>query len=66
VRPLRFVTAIAAARGVRYLVLGALAIRYGDSALELMRTQGRTIAFWAAGLIGVAAVAWWLVRRRRK
>ena len=66
VRPLKFVTAIAAARGVRYLVLGVLAIRYGDFALELMRTQGRTIAIWVAGLIVVAAVAWWLVRRRRK
>ena len=66
VRPLRFVTAIAAARGVRYLVLGVLAIRYGDSALELMRTQGRTIALWVAGFIVIGAVAWWLVRRRRK
>ena len=66
VRPLKFVAAIAAARGFRYLVLGALAIRYGDVALELMRTHGRTIAMWVAGLIVTAAVAWWLVSRRRK
>jgi membrane protein YqaA with SNARE-associated domain len=66
VRPLKFVTAIAAARGLRYVVLGLLAIRYGDSALELMRTQGRTVATWLAVLIVAAAVAWWLVTRRRK
>ena len=66
VRPLKFVTAIAAARGLRYLALGALAIRYGDFALELMRTQGRTIAIWIAGLVVAAAVAWWLVSRWRK
>ena len=66
VRPLKFVTAIAAARGLRYVVLGLLAIRYGDYALELMRTQGRIVAIWLAALIVAAAVAWWIVTRRRK
>jgi membrane protein YqaA with SNARE-associated domain len=66
VKPLKFVTAIAAARGVRYLVLGALAIRYGDAALELMRTQGRTVAIWLAVAIVAAAMAFWLVSRRRR
>ena len=63
VRPLKFVCSIAIARGVRYLVLGALAIRYGDYALELMRTRGRVIAVWVAGIIVAAAVVWWLVKR---
>jgi membrane protein YqaA with SNARE-associated domain len=63
VRPLQFVLSIAAARGVRYLVLGALAVRYGDYALELMRTRGRVVAIWVAVIIVAAAVAWWLVRR---
>ena len=66
VRPLKFVIAIAVARGVRYLVLGALAIRYGDFALELMRTRGREVALGLAVLIIVAAVAWWLITRRRR
>jgi hypothetical protein len=44
-------------------VLGALAIRYGDYALELMRTRGRVIAVWVAGIIVAAAVVWWLVKR---
>lgn len=63
VRPMKFVLSIAAARGLRYLVLGALAVRYGDFALELMRTQGRTVAIWVAGIIVAAALAWWLFRR---
>ena len=43
VRPLQFVSAIAVARGARYLALGVLAIYYGDAALELMRTRGRDV-----------------------
>jgi membrane protein YqaA with SNARE-associated domain len=63
VRPLQFVLSIAAARGLRYLVLGALAVRYGDFALELMRTRGRVVAIWLAVIIVAAAAGWWLVRR---
>lgn len=64
VRPLQFVMAVAVSRGVRYLALGMLAIWYGDAALELMRTRGREVALWLAGLIVVGAVAWWWFRRR--
>ena len=64
VRPLRFVLAIAVARGVRYLALGMLAIWYGDLALELMRTRGREVAIWLAVFLVVAAVAWWGLTRR--
>ena len=63
VRPLPFVVSIAAARGLRYLSLGALAIRYGDAALELMRTRGRVIAIWVAVIIVAAAFGWWLLKR---
>ena len=63
VRPLRFVLSIAVARGLRYLVLGALAVRYGDYALDLMLTRGRVIAVWVAVVIVAAAVAWWLLKR---
>ena len=63
VRPLQFVASIAVARGLRYLVLGALAVRYGDAALELMRTRGRDVAIWVAVLIVAAAFGWWLFRR---
>ena len=63
VRPLQFVFSIAAARGLRYLVLGALAVHYGDYALELMRTRGRVVAIWVAASILAAALVWWLVKR---
>jgi membrane protein YqaA with SNARE-associated domain len=65
VRPLRFVAAIAIARGVRYLALGVLAIYYGDYALELMRTRGREVAIGLAAFLVVAAVGFWLWQRRQ-
>jgi membrane protein YqaA with SNARE-associated domain len=63
VRPVQFVTAIAVARGGRYLALGLLAMYYGDAALELMSTHGPTVALALVGFIVVAAVAWWLLQR---
>ena len=64
VRPLRFVLAVAAARGARYVILGTLAIWYGDFALEIMRTHGRQVALWLAGLIVAGAIGWWWMGRR--
>ena len=65
VRPLPFVLAIALARGARYFALGVLAILYGDLAMSLLRTHGRTVALWVVGLIVAGAVGWLLWRRRR-
>ena len=50
----------------RYLILGLLAIWYGDLALEYMRTNGRVVALALAGLIVLAAIVWWLISRRRR
>ena len=63
VRPLQFVAAIAIARGLRYLVIGALAVRYGDFALEMMRAHGLEAALLVMALIVVAVLGWWLVKR---
>jgi membrane protein YqaA with SNARE-associated domain len=63
VRPLQFVMAIAVARGLRYVALGVLAIYYGDAALELMRTHGRTVALVLAALLAAAGVLLWLRTR---
>ena len=65
VPPVKFVAAIAAARGARYVVLGVLAIWYGDLALELMRTRGRDVALVLVGFIVITAVGWWWFGRRR-
>jgi membrane protein YqaA with SNARE-associated domain len=63
VRPLAFVASIAIARGLRYLIIGALAVRYGDYALDMLREHGREAALWVAVLLVAAAIAWWLLRR---
>jgi membrane protein YqaA with SNARE-associated domain len=65
VRPLQFVTAIGIARGARYLALGVLAIYYGDAALELMRTHGRTVALVLVGVLVAGLLGWWIIQRRR-
>ena len=64
VRPLQFIVALTVARGARYLALGILAVYYGDSALELMRTHGRTVALVVVGLLIAGVAAIWLLRRR--
>jgi membrane protein YqaA with SNARE-associated domain len=66
VRPLAFVSAIAVARGIRYLALGVLAIYYGDAALELMRTKGAVVASGLAGVIVIGALLWFILARRRR
>ena len=66
VPPAKFVTAIGVARGLRYLILGTLAIWYGDLALEYMETHGRIVALALAGVILAGVVGWWLINRRRR
>jgi membrane protein YqaA with SNARE-associated domain len=65
VPPLKFVLGVAIARGLRYMILGTLAVYYGDAALELMRRHGPAVGLSLAGLIVAAAIAWFLWRRRR-
>ena len=66
VRPLKFVLGVAIARGIRYTILGLLAIYYGDAALELMKTHGPLVGLSLAGLIVVAAAAWIIWQRRQR
>ena len=57
----RFAAAVALARGVRYLALGLLALRYGDTALEYMRAHAPAVSIAAAGVLlagGAAYVLW--------
>ena len=66
VPPVKFVTAIGLARGLRYLVLGILAIWYGDLALEYMQTNWRIVVRVLIGLMVLAAIAWWAINRRKQ
>lgn len=66
VRPLPFVTAIAVARGIRYVALGMLAIYYGDVALEIMRTRGRDVVRGLVLVIVLAAIGWFVWQRRKR
>jgi membrane protein YqaA with SNARE-associated domain len=64
VSPIKFVLGVAIARGLRYTILGTLAIYYGDAALELIRTHGPVVGLSLAGVIVLAAIAFILWRRR--
>ena len=66
VRPLKFVMGVAIARGIRYTILGVLAIYYGDAALELMKTHGPIVGLSVAGFIVLAAAGWFLWQRRQR
>lgn len=65
VSPAQFVIALTVARGARYVALGVLAIYYGDTALELMRTHGRIVALVIVGIMVAAIAGYWLMFRRR-
>jgi membrane protein YqaA with SNARE-associated domain len=64
----RFAVAIALGRGARYLLLGLLAIRYGQPAMEYMKDHGAFASLVVAGvLIGAtAAYVLWAKFRRPK
>jgi len=66
VRPLQFVIAVTVARGARYIALGILAVYYGDAALELMQTHGKTVALVVVGLLVAAIAGYWLMRRKSR
>ena len=63
---LQFVSAIVAARGLRYFGEGWLAVRYGDQALTFIETNSRILSFGLASvvIIGVLSYLLWSSRRR--
>ena len=61
----QFVTTIAVARGFRYVVVGALAVRYGDEAIAFIEANGRVVALVIAGLLVAGLLLYVLWRRRR-
>ena len=59
----KFVTAIAVGRGMRYLALGILAVKYGDQAMAYMQEHATTVSLAAVGLLALAFVAYQLWNR---
>jgi membrane protein YqaA with SNARE-associated domain len=58
--PLRtFVTALALGRGLRYLIEGILAVRYGEAAITFLMTHGRIAAL---GIVAGFLVFYFLIR----
>ena len=62
----RFVTAIALGRGARYLILGLLAVRYGQAAMNYIKDNSAFVSLVAAGVLVAATAAYvaWAKSRR--
>ena len=64
----RFAAAIAIGRGVRYLALGLLAMRYGTRAQAYMRDRGPIVSIVVVGvlLVGFVVYLQWRKAQQRK
>ena len=60
-----FCGAVALGRGVRYFGEGALAVRYGDEAISLLRMHGARASAALAAVVLVVGVTYVLMQRRR-
>ena len=66
ISPAKFTTAIVIGRGSRYLVLGLLAVEYGEQALAYVEEHGFAAAMVVIGLLAAAVAGyfvWTKVRR---
>ncbi len=53
-----FTVAVAIGRGLRYIVLGLLAVRYGDMALHYLRENAKPVGLILAALVLAAGIAY--------
>ena len=63
---LQFVGAVAFGRGFRYFGEGWLAVRYGETAIELLEENGRMISLVLAVLVLVGGLTYFLWPSRRR
>ena len=61
----RLATAIAIGRGVRYLALGILAVKYGERAMAYMRENGTSVSLVAVGALAIGFAAYLLWSKAR-
>jgi membrane protein YqaA with SNARE-associated domain len=62
----RFATAVAIGRGARYLVLGVLAVMYGDRAMAYMHDHGVAASLIAVGVLALGFVAYLAWQRSQR
>ncbi len=62
----QFLTAVAIGRGARYLVLGMLAVKYGDRAMAYMHDHGVAASLIVVGVLAGAFVAYLVWNRSRR
>ncbi len=61
----RLATAIAIGRGVRYLALGILAVKYGERAMAYLREHGTSVSLGVVGALAIGFAAYLLWRKAR-
>jgi membrane protein YqaA with SNARE-associated domain len=61
----KFAAAIAIGRGIRYLALGILAVRYGDRAMAYMRENGTVVSLVAVGVVAAGFGAYLYLNKAR-
>ncbi len=61
-----FCGAVALGRGIRYFGEGALAVRYGDQAIDFLQADGSWLWVGIAAVCAVAVVAYASLRRHRR
>jgi membrane protein YqaA with SNARE-associated domain len=62
----RFVIAVAIGRGIRYFGEAALALWFGDKALDFIRANGRAVSIAIVGLLAAGLVGYLLWNRSRR
>jgi membrane protein YqaA with SNARE-associated domain len=65
VAPWRFGLAIVIGRGIRYFGQGYLAVRYGERAVEMVRTHGAEVGIGLAVLALAIGLTYYLIKRQR-
>lgn len=63
ISPGRFVIAVAIGRSIRFFGEGLLAVRYGDFAIEFLRSNGRIVSLGLAALVAAGLVSYLLWKK---
>ena len=62
----QFTSVIAISRGFRYVIVGVLAVRFGDEAVLFLQRNGRVVSLAIAGLVLGGGLFYIIWRRNRK